>query len=84
MDIYIFVHFRGATPFLFDDYIRENIFNKGYKERRYPICGIYYDTSTRKLYYNKTPFFGGFSMILLSRFSLFLKIIVKSKWKCSV
>jgi len=29
-----FVHFRGAMPFLFDDYIREITYNKEYKERR--------------------------------------------------
>ena len=36
---FIFVHFRRAMPFLFDDYGRINIFNKGYKECMSPICG---------------------------------------------
>ena len=34
---FIFVHFRGAMPFLFDDYIREITYNKEYKERRSPL-----------------------------------------------
>jgi len=89
LDIYIFVHFRGAMPFLFDDYIREIYLIKDIKNEGSPFVGYtmiptqLYPTHV-SVYYNKTPFFGGFSMILLSRFSLFLKIIVKSKWKCSV
>ena len=39
LDIYIFVHFRGARPFLFDDYIREIYLIKDIKNEGTPFVG---------------------------------------------
>ena len=56
---FIFVHFRRAMPFLFDDYIRINIFNKGYKECMSPFVGIQIMTHSF-LHYYKRVFLEGF------------------------
>jgi len=79
-----FCPFSRSDAISFRRLYKRNIFNKGYKERRFPIVGYTMIPPHVSVYYSKNGVFGGFSMILLSRFSLFLKIIVKSKGKCSV
>jgi len=54
---FIFVHFRRAMPFLFDDYIREITYNKGYKERTHPHCGNTNSTYKTILYYTNRIYF---------------------------